>query len=263
MLVVCRDTLEGASTRSSLKLVLFTDIVFAEQQGYAPEDDTWEPRDTLIDGAEGVLKAYIDKQAAKGVTIPEDGPRRKSKARASEAAPPSVDSSSNKRKKKESLAAEPEEEERPRKKKEKVSEPIDLSPDPEPVPTKPHKSRKSQATEEVAPEDPPAAPASRPSSSKKKREEVPTAPEVERVAPQAASSKAEPSAKKFDAVVVEIPEITGSHVHRHAASWEVRLLLFECPRRSLTSCHRHWRSSRPLRTTTGSPAPIDGPLAGR
>ena len=141
-------------------------LLLPATQGYPSSDDTWEPRSSLMEGAESILDAYIDKAARKGNVVPEDGARKKSKvAKLKADRPPSSKDSveeSSKRKKRESAAAEreAEEEEPPRKKKEKKAQapvPVDIDSD----------------------EDLPAAPAPRKSLSKKEKVVAPPSPSPE------------------------------------------------------------------------------------
>merc|ERR1712093_185595 len=48
-------------------------------KGYTSTDDTWEPRTSLLPGAENVLDAYITAKANKGIYIGIDGEKKKAR----------------------------------------------------------------------------------------------------------------------------------------------------------------------------------------
>lgn len=63
-----------------------------EIQNYPPSADTWEPRDSLIDGAESILVDYLRRQEKKGIRIWDDGTRKSKMVDMREEKPISKDS---------------------------------------------------------------------------------------------------------------------------------------------------------------------------
>jgi len=120
-------------------------------KGYGPSEDTWEPKESLLPGAESILRAYIERKAAKGIHIGENG-EKKHRFPKQYSRPDSRDSSAAKEssKRKKSLAAE--EDEAPLKKKKQSLFTTEIEDDDEVVIPK----KKSSLTATRSPTPPPA-----------------------------------------------------------------------------------------------------------
>ncbi|CAD6578687.1 MAG: hypothetical protein CYPHOPRED_000655 [Cyphobasidiales sp. Tagirdzhanova-0007] len=115
-------------------------------KNYPPSADTWEPRESLVEGAESILIEYIKRQERKGIRIWDDGTKKSKMVDVREEKPISKNSSMlaepNKKKKRESEGEESRE-----KMKEKEKN-MDMNIDTEPSKKK---ARREEVTRSLTP----------------------------------------------------------------------------------------------------------------
>lgn len=82
-MLACRDPLEGTRLPSAYCTRRAMADVLCCCQGYKAEDDTWEPRSNIEEGAGTVLQDYIAAKEAEGNAVVDPADKKK-KPRASE-----------------------------------------------------------------------------------------------------------------------------------------------------------------------------------